>query len=83
MRRPVDLAVTAARPVASHWWKLVAVGSGVFAATIIAVNINGEVPEGWWVPMMITFLAAVMTVATGLILSVAHLAARRSGRAGP
>ena len=72
-------AITAARPASAHWWKLVAGGGGVFVATIVAVNVSGEVPEGWWVPMMLTFLAAITTTATGIILGIARLTAHRPG----
>lgn len=74
-------AVTAARPASAHWWKLVAGGAGVFAGTIVAVTITGEVPEGWWLSMMLTFLAAITTTVTGLILGIVHLAAHRPGHA--
>ena len=74
-------AITAARPASAHWWKLVAGGAGVFVATIVAVNVTGEVPEGWWLPMMLTFLAAITTTVTGLILGIARLTAHRPGHA--
>jgi hypothetical protein len=74
-------AITDARPASAHWWKLVAGGAGVFVATIVAVNITGEVPEGWWLPMMLTFLAAITTTLTGLILGIARFTAHRPGHA--
>lgn len=74
-------AITAARPASAHWWKLVAGGGGVFAATIVAVNATGEVSSRWWLPMMLTFLAAITTAVTGLILGIARLTARRPRRA--
>ncbi len=73
--------VTAGRPASAHWWKLVAGGAGVFVATVVAVNLTGEVPDGWWVPMMFTFLAAIMTTVTGLVLGIARLATHRPGHA--
>jgi hypothetical protein len=70
-------AVTAMRPASAHWWQILLGGVGVLATTIVALNIIGEVPEGWWVPMMLTLLAGIMTTATGLILGVAHLTTHR------
>lgn len=70
-------AVTAARPANAHWWKLVAGGTVVFASTVVTVNITGEVSSGWWLPMMLTFLAALATSITGLVLGLAHLATNR------
>lgn len=70
-------AVTAERPASAHWWQVLLGGVGVLATTIAVLNISGEVPDGWWVPMMLTLLAGIMTTATGLILGVAHLTTRR------
>lgn len=70
-------AVTAARPASAHWWKLVAGGVVVFASTVVAVNLTEEVSSGWWLPMMLTFLAAFATTVTGLVLGLAHLATNR------
>jgi hypothetical protein len=73
-------AITAARPASAHWWKIVAGGVGLFVAAIVAVNITGEGPESWWLPMMLTFLAAITTTVTGLILGITHLTEHRAGR---
>lgn len=70
-------AVTAARPASAHWWQVLLGGVGVLASTIVVLNITGEVPEGWWLPMMLTLLASIMTTVTGLILGVAHLTTHR------
>ncbi len=70
-------AVTAERPASAHWWQILLGGVGVLATTIVVLNIIGEVPDGWWVPMMLTLLAGIMTTATGLILGVAHLTTHR------
>ena len=75
-------AITAARPASAHWWKLVAGGVGVLATTAVVVNVTGEVPSGWWMPMMFTFLAAIATTVSGLILGIARLASHRPGPAG-
>ncbi len=71
-------AVTAARPASAHWWQVLLGGVGALATTIVVVNITGEVTDGWWLPMMLTLLAGIMTTATGLILGVAHLTTHRS-----
>ena len=70
-------AVTAVRPASAHWWQVLLGGVGVLATTIVVVNIIGEVPDGWWVPMMLTLLAGIMTTAIGLILGIAHLTTHR------
>jgi hypothetical protein len=70
-------AITTARPATAHWWKLLAAGAGVLAAVIVATNAAGEVEESMWWPMMIAILAALVTVAAGLVLGVAHLAHTR------
>ena len=70
-------AVTEARPAAARWWQVLLGGVGVLTTTIVAVNIIGEVPDAWWLPMMITLLAGIMTTATGLILGITHLATHR------
>ena len=66
--------VMAERTASAHWWQALVGGVGVLTTTIAALNIVGEVPEGWWVPVMITLLAGIMTTVTGLILGVAHFA---------
>lgn len=63
--------------VSAHWWKFVATGGGVFMATVVAVNVFGEVGDGWWLPMMITFAASMMIGLTGLILGIARLGSHR------
>ena len=70
-------AVIAVRPASAHWWQVLLGGVGVLATTIVALNIIGEVPDGWWVPMMLTLLAGIMTTATGLVLGVAHFTTHR------
>lgn len=70
-------AVTAAGSASAHWWQVLLGGVGVLTTTIIVLNITGEVPEGWWVPMMLTLLGGLITTATGLILGIAHLTTHR------
>ena len=68
---------TAVGSANAHWWQVLLGGVGMLTTTIVALNIIGEVPEGWWVPMMITILAGIMTTVTGLILGVARLSTHR------
>ena len=70
-------AVTAARPASAHWWQVLLGGVGLLTTTIVGLNITGEVPEGWWVPMMLTLLGGIITTATGLILGIAHITTHR------
>ncbi len=53
---------------------------GGLATTIVVLNVVGEVPSGWWVPMMLTLLAGIVTTAAGLILGIAHLIESRPRR---
>lgn len=68
----------ATRPVRTQWWKIVLVGVGTLTATIVVVNVVGEVSEGWWAPMMLAFLVGILTTATGLVLGIGQLTARRA-----
>jgi len=71
-------AVSAARPATERWWQVLVTGVIVLTTTIVVVNITGEVPDGWWVPMMLTLLAGVVTSAAGLILGIVYLTENRS-----
>ncbi len=57
---------------ANGWWKVGTTGAALFAALIVTVNVTGEVDDGWWFPMVITGLTAIVLMAIGLILGVAH-----------
>ena len=70
--------VTADRTATAHWWKVLIAGLGVFTATVVAVNVGGEVSEGWWAPMMLALLAGILTTAAGLILGIVHLTTSRA-----
>ena len=70
-------AVSAVNPTSAHWWQVLLCGVVVLATTIVVLNLTGEVPDGWWVPMMLTLLAGIMTTATGLVLGVAHFTTHR------
>lgn len=74
-------AITAARPAIEHCWQVLVAGVGVLATTIVVLNVVGEVPDGWWVPMMLTLFAGIITSAAGLILGIARLSEHRPRRA--
>ena len=65
----------------TRWWKLVAAGVGLLAALIVTVNVTGEVPDGFWFPMILTGLTAIVLMAMGLILGVGSLMTRGTRRA--
>ena len=71
-------AVTAERPASARWWQVLVGGVGMASTTFVVLNAVGEVPDGWWVPVMITLLIGIMTTATGLILGVSHLSTHHS-----
>lgn len=62
--------------VSAHWWKLVSFGAGMLAAFARVTTITGELPEGLWWPMIITLFCALALLGTGVVLGIAHLAAR-------
>jgi hypothetical protein len=43
---------------------------------IVTVNVVGEVDDSLWLPMVILMIGSLV-IAAGLVLGVAHLAARR------
>ena len=66
--------VTTPGPVGAHWWKLLATGAGALAAVIGATALPVEYPNSLWWPMFLVALAALVTIAGGLVLGAAHLA---------
>ena len=66
-----------ARPAAAHWWKFLAAGAAVLATVIVVTTATGEVDASMWWPMMITVACALMLIATGLVLGVAHRSRNR------
>jgi len=74
-------AISAARPATARWWLVLVAGVGALATTIVILNVVGEVPDGWWWPMILTLLAGVVTTAAGLILGIVHLIDNRPRRA--
>lgn len=70
-------AITTARPATAHWWKFLAGGTGVLAAFAVVTTATGEVDESLWWPMLLTVLSALVTLAIGLVLGIAHLTRNR------
>ncbi len=72
------------RPLApsdsANGWKLAAAGGGILAALIVVVNLTGEVPGGFWWPMVIIGLSASVMIVLGLF-SIVQLASHRARRA--
>jgi hypothetical protein len=62
--------ITAAPPVTAQWWKFLVGGAGAIVAMIVA---EGATDLSLWWPMVITILAALVALAIGLVLGVAHL----------
>lgn len=61
----------------ANWWKFLVVGAAVLAVVIVTVNVVGEVDDTLWLPMVILMLGSLVTLAAGLVLGIAHLAAGR------
>lgn len=61
----------------ANWWKLLVVGAAVLSVVIVTVNVVGEVDDSLWLPMVILMLGSLVILAAGLVLGIAHLAARR------
>jgi hypothetical protein len=74
--------LTQPRPATAHWWKLLAGGAGLLAALIAITTATGELPDGGWLIAMVTGLAACVLLGAGIVLGIAHLAAR-SRRGAP
>ena len=72
---------TGSGSAAAHWWKFVAAGGGLFATTLVVANVVGEAPDGWWLPMMLSFLLGILVFLTGLFLGMGRLAARHANPA--
>lgn len=62
--------------VSAHWWKLISGGAGMLAAFAGVTTITGELPQALWWPMIITLFCALALLGTGVVLGIAHLAAR-------
>ncbi len=61
----------------AHWWKFLSGGAGILAAVIVITTATGEVGNSMWWPMMITVFCALMLVAAGLVLGLAHRTGHR------
>jgi hypothetical protein len=73
--------LTTTRPVSAHWWKFLAYGAGALAAMIVVTSVPYEFDDSLWWPMVIVILSAVVTLAVGFGLGVAHLIGNRWRRA--
>lgn len=69
--------ITTARPSTAHWWRFLTGGGGLLFAVIVVTTATGEVDDSMWLPMMITVLLALVTLAAGLVLGIAHLTGNR------
>lgn len=72
--------LTEAQPIAAHWWKPAAASTGLLLALVAITTATGELPDGGWFVAMITGLAALLLIGTGLVLGLIHLAQRRPTR---
>ncbi len=68
--------LTEPRATTGNWWKLLAGGSAVMAALIAVTTATGELPESTWLIAMIIGLTALVLIGAGIVLGIAHLAAR-------
>lgn len=68
--------LTRPRPATAHWWKFLAGGAGLLAALIAMTTATGELPDGGWLVAMVTGLTAIVLIGAGIVLGIAHLAAR-------
>jgi hypothetical protein len=67
--------ITAAAPLTAQWWKFLLGGAGAIVAMIVA---EGATDLSLWWAMVITIVAALVALAIGLVLGVAHLVGFRS-----
>lgn len=70
-------AITTARPATAHWWKFLAAGAGALAVIVAVTTATGEVDDSLWWPMLLTVLSALVMLAIGLVLGIAHLTRNR------
>jgi hypothetical protein len=68
--------LTEPRAASAHWWKLLASGGALLAALIAITTATGELPDGGWLIAMVTGLTAIVLLAAGIVLGIAHLAGR-------
>ena len=72
-----------ARPIAvprdatGRRWKYLGSGAGLLIALIAITTVTGEVTESLWVPTMVAFVFALVLIATGVVLTIAHVAGGR------
>jgi hypothetical protein len=66
---------------AAHWWKFIAGGVLVLGAVIAVTTATGEVDDSVWLPLMLTVVAALVSVVVGLVMALVHLSGARPSRA--
>jgi hypothetical protein len=69
-------ALTAPVPLSAHWWKVLGGGAALLTALFVVTGVLGDLPDGGWMVAMTTGLAALLLMAAGLALGVAHLLTR-------
>lgn len=69
--------ITTGSSVVAHWRTFLAAGASGLAALVVAVSVVDELPDGMWWPMVITMALALASLSTGLVLGIAHKAAKR------
>ena len=65
-------------PATTRWWKVLGAGTSALAAMIVTLTATGAVSDPWWLPAMLTLAAATVSIATGVILGVAHFTTNRA-----
>ena len=81
------LAWRRARPVATpsltaSWWKFLAGGAAVVVGLAVVTTITGDLASPAWALAMIILFSALVSLAAGLVLGLAHLTGHRHRAAG-
>ena len=81
------LAWRRARPIApasatASWWKFLAGGAAVVLGLAVVTTITGDLASPAWAVAMIILFSALVSLAAGLVLGVAHFTGHRHRAAG-
>jgi hypothetical protein len=81
------LAWRRARPVAApsltaSWWKFLAGGAAVVLGLAVITTITGDLASPAWAVAMIILFSALVSLAAGLVLGLAHLTGHHHRAAG-
>ena len=68
------------RTLPSRWWVVLGAGVALLVGLVMVTTATGELPEGGWFLAMVTGLAAIVLIATGLVLGAVHLTGRTRRR---